>query len=103
MRADQKALRSGDQPVTVPLQQPGDPAAGAAGEHGEAIDPGVEGGGEAVPVTDALQPVPQRLPFGRHSPIRPAVMRYKPQCTNHAQRTNQRGEAAATGSGVRLA
>ena len=46
---------------------------------------------------------PQRLPFGRHSPIRPAVTLYKPRCTDHAQRTIQRGEAAATGSRVRLA
>ncbi len=34
---------------------------------------------------------PQRLPFGRHSPIRPAVTRYKPRCTDHAKRTIQRG------------
>src|SRR5712692_8900534 len=59
VRADQEALRGGDEAVALPLQHPGNNAAGAAGEHGDVADTGVEGSGKSVPAAQALQPVTQ--------------------------------------------
>jgi len=60
--ADQEALRGGDEPLAVPLQQHGDGAAGAAGDYGDAANPGVEGGGEAVSALFGVL-------FGQHQPV----------------------------------
>src|SRR6266568_2229102 len=38
VRADQETLRGGDEAVAVPLQHPGDNAAGAPGKHGDVAD-----------------------------------------------------------------
>src|SRR5579859_2764496 len=60
----QEALRWRDEAVTVPLEQLTDATAGAAGQHGGARHPGVEGSGQNVAAGQAAEPVPQRHAAG---------------------------------------
>jgi len=84
--------------MRLEVQPPGRFAIGpAVHRHRDEVRPILKIGDDHAALAARASPVvvrrrvPQRFPLGRQSPTRPPVTRYRPRCTDHARRTNQRG------------